>query len=108
MPLTREFRETVQARAKRDPAFREAMLMEALTCFLSDDFATGKAMLRDYINATVGFEELAKQVRRPSKSLHRMLAPSGNPNANNLFDILKALQKAEGIQLKVSARRHAA
>ena len=56
MVLTRNFRKTVQARAKRDPAYREAMLTEAVDSFLSGDVEVGKAMLRDYINATIGFE----------------------------------------------------
>jgi len=30
--------------------------------------------------ATIGFEGLAAEINKPSKSLHRMLAPRGNPN----------------------------
>ena len=106
--LTKDFRETIQARAHRDPAFREAMLTEAIHCFLANDVAVGKSMLRDYINATIGFEVLANVIDKPSKSIHRMLGPSGNPNAENLFRILQVLQEYEGVSLKVSARRHAA
>ena len=58
MPLTREFKETVQARGRRDPAFRAALLQEAIDCMLAGDAETGKMVLRDYINATVGFDEL--------------------------------------------------
>ncbi len=56
MALTRDFKETVKARAERDPAFREALLTEAAEQLLAGDLETGKAMLRDFINATVGFE----------------------------------------------------
>jgi len=30
--------------------------------------------------ATIDFEGLAAEINKPSKSLHRMLAPRGNPN----------------------------
>lgn len=104
MALTKDFRETIQARAQSDPAFREAMLTEAVSCFLANELATGKSLLRDYVNATLGFEELAKQVDKPSKSLHRMLAPSGNPSTRNLFAVIKALQKREGLCFEISSR----
>lgn len=106
MVLTKNFRETVQARAKRDPAYREAMLTEAVDSFLSGDVEVGKAMLRDYINATIGFETLSRQIDKPSKSLHRMLSPAGNPKTNNLFEILRFLQRNEGLELVVTARHH--
>ena len=106
MALTRDFRKTIQARAKRDPAYREAMLTEAVDSFLSGDVEVGKAMLRDYINATIGFEALSRQLDKPSKSLHRMLSPSGNPKTNNFFEILHFLQRNEGVELLVTARHH--
>jgi DNA-binding phage protein len=106
MPLTKDFKETVRARARRDRRFREALLTEAMECFLSDDVETGKAVLRDYVHATVGFDELAKATKKSSKSLMRMLGPSGNPQASNLFAILDYLQKKENIKftLTTSAR----
>ena len=61
-------------------------------------------MLRDLINATIGFEQLALEVKKPSKSLHRMLAPRGNPNTENFFGIVSALQRQTKVWLLVSAR----
>jgi hypothetical protein len=86
--LTRDFEETVQARVRRDPAFRQALLQEAVTTMLEGDLSTGKAILRDYINATVGFEELGRATGTPAKSLMRMFGPRGNPQASNLFAVL--------------------
>ena len=106
MVLTRDFRETIRARAKRDPEYREAMLTEAVESFLSGDVEVGKALLRDYINATIGFEALSQQIRKPSKSLHRMLSPVGNPNSKNFFEILRLLQDNEGVELSVIAHHH--
>ena len=56
------------------------------------DEATGKAVLRDVINATVGFEPLAVELGKPGKSLHRMLGPRGNPSTANFFAILPTLR----------------
>ena len=103
MALTRNFKLTVAARAQRDPKFREALFTEAINAYLAGDVRTGKAVLRDLVNATVGFEGLAAEVKRPSKSLHRMLAPHGNPSAENFFGIVKALQKKTRVRLRVTA-----
>ncbi|MBI5281954.1 MAG: transcriptional regulator [Candidatus Solibacter usitatus] len=103
MALTRAFRETVFNRAQRDGAFRRALLSEAVNAYLGGDESTGKAVLRDVINATVGFEGLAAEMQKPSKSVHRMLGPRGNPNAANFFAILQVLQKKIGVKLKVRA-----
>lgn len=108
MALTRDFRETVVARAKTDPEFREGLLTDAVEAFLTGDVALCKAVLRDYINATVGFEDLGAALQRSAKSLHRMLGPSGNPTATNLSQILAHLQTVEHIALEVHARRKAA
>lgn len=104
MALTRDFKTTVKARAERDPAFREALLTEAVELLLSGEVETGKAILRDYINATVGFERLAKKTGTPSKSLMRMLGPKGNPRAINLLTVISTLQEVSGLHLEVAAR----
>jgi hypothetical protein len=103
MALTRAFRETVYKRAQQNGAFRKALLTEAVNAYLGGDAITGKSVLRDVINATIGFEQLAADLQKPSKSLHRMLGPSGNPNTANFFAILQVLQKRVGVRLTVRA-----
>jgi DNA-binding phage protein len=105
MPLTREFKKTIQSRMERDPEFREELLREAVECLLSGDVDTGKAVLRDYINATIGFERLSALTHKPSKSLMRMLGPKGNPQARNLFEVISHLQKAEGLRFELALKR---
>jgi hypothetical protein len=105
MPLTRDFKQTIRERAQRDPEFRQALLEEGIECLLSGDVDTGKAVLRDYINATVGFQSLGDSVHKEPKSLMRMLGPSGNPRADNLFEIIGHLQKAEGVQFELRSVR---
>ncbi len=103
MALTKAFRETVYQRAQRDAGFRKELLTEAVNAYLGGDEATGKAVLRDVVNATIGFEQLAAKLQKPSKSLHRMLGPRGNPNTANFFAILQVLQKIVGVKLTVKA-----
>ena len=104
MALTRDFKKLVQARINRDPSFREALLRESIEAMLMGDLTTGKAVLRDYINATVGFESLGTSIGKPSKSLLRMFSPKGNPNADNLFAVISHLQKKAGITLEIRAK----
>ena len=105
MALTRDFKDTVQARARSDPGFREALLEEAVEAMLAGDVDIGKAVLRDYINATIGFDELSGRTRKPAKSLMRMFGPTGNPQARNLFDVIGHIQRHEGVQLRVRTIR---
>jgi len=105
LPLTRHFKETVAARVARDPAFREALLREGIEALLAGDIGTGKAVLRDYINATVGFEALGAATGLSAKSLMRMFGPDGNPQAQNLFAVLSHLQKHANLRMEVRAVR---
>jgi DNA-binding phage protein len=105
MALTRDFKATVKARAERDGAFREALLTEAVEQLIAGEVEVGKAILRDYINATVGFEKLAKATGTPSKSLMRMFGPKGNPRANNLLAVIGKLQRVSGVHLAVASGR---
>ena len=107
MALTRDFKETIRARVKRDPGFRRALLREGIENFLSGDVETGKIILRDFINATVGFTELSNVTHRSAKSLMRMLGPNGNPQARNLFEIVAYLQDAVGVRFEVRSARAA-
>ena len=107
MPLTRDFKASIQARVRRDPAFRKELLRESVECFVSGDVETGKALLRDYINATVGFSGLAEATEHSAKSLMRMLSPSGNPQARNLFEIVEYLQRRERERFKVATAARA-
>ena len=102
MPLTRNFRDTVKARAGHDPEFRIGLFREAISALLSDDLATGKVLLRDYVNATVGFEALAEEMDKNPKSLMRMLSHKGNPRAGNLLAMVALLKNREGVSFNLT------
>ena len=101
MTLTRNFKQTVLERVERDPKFAKALLDEAATLFLNGEPETARLILRDLINATLGFEQLAKMTETPSKSLHRMLSPRGNPSMDNLSSIFSAVRHRLKVGLKV-------
>lgn len=100
MALTRNFKETVVSRVKNDPAFAQALLDEALTLLLNGDPDTAKLILRDLVNATIGFESLADDLHKPSKSLHRMLSKSGNPTLENFSAVLGAIRKCLRVDIR--------
>ena len=101
MPLTKQFRQTVMARAKADKEFREELIIEATNALLEGDIETGKSLIKDYLNATEAFAAVADQLKKDEKSIRRMLGPSGNPTLKNFIGILQACSSTEHIDLKV-------
>lgn len=101
MALTRDFIETVKARADKSPKYRRMMLANAVEHLITDEPDVGRLLLRDYVKATMGFEELARLSGLPSPSIKRMLSKSGNPTMNNLAAIIGICQKQEGVSFGV-------
>ena len=101
MTLTRDFKQTVVERVQRDPEFARALLDEAATLFLNGEPETARVILRDLVNATVGFEQLAMETAKPSKSLHRMLSARGNPSMDNLAAIFGAVRRKLKVGIEV-------
>ncbi len=99
--ITREYKETVHNRLRKDPAFAAALLDEAISLFLNGEPVTARLILRELVNATVGFEKLAIETDRPSKSLHRMLSAGGNPTMNNLTRIISILRQNLNVDIEV-------
>jgi hypothetical protein len=82
MALTRDFKQTVVERVRHDPTFARAMLDEAATSFLNGEPDVARLILRDLVNATIGFETLAAETAKPSKRPHRMLSKNGTPSVD--------------------------
>jgi DNA-binding phage protein len=100
MALTRDFKQTITERIRRDPEFAKALLDEAATMFLNGEPDLARLILRDLVNATMGFERLATETAKPAKSLHRMLSKTGNPTMDNLAAILGVVRKALGVEIQ--------
>jgi DNA-binding phage protein len=102
MVFTQDSRQTIVERIARDPEFARALFDEAATLFLNGEPDTARLILRDLVDATVGFEELAVETAKPAKSLHRMLSKTGNPTMDNVAAILAVVRK----KLRVDIRAH--
>ncbi len=103
MALTKDFRETVKERADRDPEFRKGLLTEAMDAFVQGEPNVAKILLRDYINATVGFAAVASAIGKDPKSVMRMLSPTGNPGINSLLGVTRYLQTDAGLQFRATS-----
>ena len=101
MSITRDYKDTINERVVNDPVFTAALLDEAITLFLNGEPDVARLVLRDLVNATLGFEALAIEIERPSKSLHRMLSARGNPTMDNLTKIICILRNRLGLNIEV-------
>lgn len=104
MPLTKRFNETIKADLQKSQGFRRALLREAVGCMVAGDVETGKSVLRQYINGTIGFIQLGADLQKSPKALMRMFSAAGNPQAKNLFEVVAYLQKIDGTVLEVVER----
>lgn len=104
--LTVDSSETVQARIKADPEFAEALLREATDMFLNGEAEAARLLLREVVNATVGFEQLAATTNRPSKSIHRMLSARGNPTMESLTAVFSAIRKVLNVTFETHTVHH--
>jgi len=102
--LTRDFKETVYARAQQDLEFCLALIEEVIESLLEGDLDSGRSILSNYINATMGYPALAELTGQNPKSLFRMLGPKGNPTASNLFKIINIVKEQEGVEFEVTVR----
>jgi hypothetical protein len=101
MTLRRDIRETVQARVRSDKEFRRGLLSDVVEALPAGEAALGREILRDFINATLGFPALVDKTGIHVKTLHQLSGPKGNPTAANLFNIIACLQEYEGMRLQV-------
>lgn len=104
--LTVDSSATVQARIKADPEFAEALLREATDMFLNGEAEAARLLLREVVNATVGFEQLAATTNRPSKSIHRMLSARGNPTMESLTAVFSAIRKVLNVTFETHTVHH--
>ncbi|MBF0225494.1 MAG: transcriptional regulator [Desulfobacterales bacterium] len=101
--ITIDYKKTVTNRLKKDSDFSVALLDEAISLFLNGEPETARIILKDIINATIGFEKLSLETEKPSKSLHRMLSANGNPTMDNLAKIINILRQSFNINIEVHA-----
>lgn len=99
MEHTQSFSDVVIERAKTDAVFRVGLLEEAVSEFISNgDMQVCKSLLRDCIEAGLGFAALARVMSVPAPELHSKFTGGDNPTAQEFLDIVAALCAAEKIE----------
>ena len=101
MPLTRSFDETVRESAQQHPVFRAMLLPSTIDLFLGCEVPVGKISLRQTIYATIGYEMLGELMGKTPDDIKQMLHPDYDTSVNDLFEIIKHVQKHEDIRLEV-------
>ncbi len=101
MALTRNYKETVVARIKRDRRFARALYAGAIEMLLAGETKEALSRLRDLVHAEITFKELARQTGLGEKTLHRMLGRNGNPTARNLGLIVSSIAADLGVEPRV-------
>lgn len=79
------------------------MLDDAVTAFLNGEPHVSRLVLRDLVNASIGFEELSAETKRPSKILHRMHSETGNTSMDNLAAIFGTVRRRLGVAFEAHA-----
>lgn len=102
---TQSYAETLEAAAAENPQMADHLFEDAIQALFAGAVDEGRILLRTHINATIGFPALAELTGKNAKSLMRMLGPAGNPTANNLFDIIGQLGRAEGVTIEARLTR---
>lgn len=92
--------ESMRKMVDENPEFGQEMIEGALNAVLHGDFDDGRLLLRQYINATIGFAELGRRMDKDPKNLMRALSPKGNPTASNLFEIVRACTDAGNMEIE--------
>ncbi|GGY57236.1 helix-turn-helix domain-containing transcriptional regulator [Parvularcula lutaonensis] len=103
MALTRSFDDSIKERASKDPSFRRGLIQEGVMLFCDGQHIDAQLALRDYVNATLGFQKLSALTGIPAPSLMRMLSVKGNPSSENFSKIVKMLraqEKGTGAELR--------
>lgn len=95
MQLTEDFKTVLFQRMDREPGFREALLDEIVACLNQDDWVVGKLMLGDFVEGTLGINQLGKLTHRSPASLTQILDPEINSETQDLFDLVDYLRKNE-------------
>jgi DNA-binding phage protein len=106
-PLTRPFSDTVHEQLRKSASFRSAYLRGTMECLVAGEIETGKTLLRDYVEGTIGFAKLSAALGRSSASLKRMFTPKANPALRSFFEVTTYLLKRDRTVLKIVDRKAA-
>ena len=108
MPLTRSFRETVQARARRDIKFRQALLGEAMQALLDGNLEEGRAALALVHQRHDRFRKTRHSARPIAQEPDAHVRAVGQSHRRKSAGVIGVLQAKTGVRLQVRAVADAA
>ena len=106
MGPTRDVKEIFQARARVDPAFADALLEQSVECLHGGETNVSRILLRDYIYAIVGLEQLSRLTGKSPDSLEHMLETDSNPEASDLLEVISLIQQNKAPQIEADNLAH--
>lgn len=85
---------------QNDREFLRAYIADAISSLFKNEHAVACLMLRDIVNATIGFPELAEKLGKKDKGkgLMQMLTKTSNPAVKNLFGIIAEIMEYESFE----------
>ena len=92
---------------KNDRELRLIYLQEALQLLFGKDECNTKTalvMLRDIVNASIGFQGLSQATGKSDKNLMGMLTAGSNPNIDNICTIIREITKYENADIEPNVR----
>ena len=92
---------------RNDRELRLIHLQEALQLFFGNgecNTRTALLMLRDIVNASIGFQTLSQAIGKTDKNLMGMLTASSNPTIGNVCLIIKEIAKYENSDIELNVK----
>ena len=93
MALTVDVKEAIIARARSDSEFADGILEQSAECLLNGEVNVGKLILRDYIDAILGIEQLSRLTGMPPDDIEHMLEPDGSPETDDLLETINCIRQ---------------
>ena len=103
MALSVDYKEGVLKDLRNDPKMAREYYHEAVRAFINGDTETGGVMMRDLVNAGIGFQRLSRETGIRAPNLHRALAPEGNPTMRTFGKIAASIAAFMGFHSPMSA-----
>lgn len=103
MALTIDYKEGVLKDLRENPEMAREYYREAVRAIINGETDTGGVMLRDLVNAGIGFQRLAQETGIRAPNLHRALSPDGNPTMRTFGKIAAAISAFMGFPSPMAA-----
>ena len=106
MAPTLDVKEIFRDRARIDPEFADALLEQSVECLHTGEVNVARIILRDYIHATMGLDQLSRLTGKSPDNLTHLLKTDSNPEALDLLEVASLIQQHKHAQLTADNPTH--